>query len=162
MTGSCWAAGPTATSTGANSAVFTNWLWGGNLAMVCALVGTPFLPRVRGGILFLEDVNEPAYRIERMLYQLLQAGVLGRQRAIVLGEFTPIPVQPTDHGFGIAQVVAQLRGALDVPLLTGLPFGHVPRKLTLPVGAKALLTMRGGETQLQFHGHPTLPAGRLP
>lgn len=137
-------------------------LWGGNLAMVCALVGTPFLPRVRDGILFLEDVNEPAYRIERMLYQLLQAGVLGRQRAIVLGEFTPIPVQTTDHGFGMAQVVAQLRGELQVPVLTGLPFGHVPRKLTLPVGAKAQLTMRGGEAQLQFHGHPILPAGRRP
>jgi len=133
-------------------------LWGGNLALVTALVGTPFLPRVRGGILFLEDVNEPAYRIERMLYQLLHAGVLGRCRAVLLGEFSPMPAQATDHGFGLAAAIAQLRGRLDIPLLTGLPFGHVPRKLTLPVGARARLRARSGRIELAFSGHPTLPA----
>lgn len=133
-------------------------LWGGNLALVCALVGTPFLPRLRGGILFLEDVNEPAYRIERMLYQLLHAGVLARCRAIVLGEFAPVPAQATDNGYGLAAAIAQLRARLAVPLLTGLPFGHVPRKLTLPVGARARLRARSGRIELAFSGHPTLPA----
>jgi muramoyltetrapeptide carboxypeptidase len=131
-------------------------LWGGNLALVAALVGTPYLPRLRGGILFLEDVNEPAYRIERMLYQLLHAGVLARCRAVVLGEFAPVPAQATDNGFDLAAVVARLRTLLDAPVLTGLPFGHVPRKLTLPVGARARLRARAGRIALAFDGHPVL------
>lgn len=131
-------------------------LWGGNLALLAALVGTPYLPRVRGGILFVEDVNEPAYRIERMLIQLLHSGVLARCRAIVLGAFSPMPVQPTDNGFDLAAVIAFLRRQLDAPVLTGLPFGHVPRKLTLPVGARARLRARGGRIELAFSGHPRL------
>lgn len=131
-------------------------LWGGNLALVCALVGTPYLPRARGGILFLEDVNEPAYRIERMLYQLLQAGVLARQRAILLGAFSPLPALPNDNGFGLQQVIERLRELVRMPVLTGLPFGHVPRKLTLPVGAKSRLSVASGRILLTFSGHPTL------
>lgn len=131
-------------------------LWGGNLALVCALAGTPYLPRVSGGILFLEDVNEAAYRVERMLYQLLHAGVLARCRAVVLGDFTPVPAQPTDNGYHLATAIAQLRARLAVPVFTGLPFGHVPRKLTLPVGARARLVARAGRVELSFSGHPTL------
>jgi muramoyltetrapeptide carboxypeptidase len=131
-------------------------LWGGNLALVTALVGTPYLPRVRGGILFLEDVNEPAYRIERMLYQLLHAGVFSRCRAVVLGDFSPVPAQATDNGYGLAAAVAQLRACVGIPVLSGLPFGHVPRKLTLPVGARARLRARSGRIELAFTGHPTL------
>jgi muramoyltetrapeptide carboxypeptidase len=133
-------------------------LWGGNLALVAALVGTPYLPRVRGGILFLEDVNEPAYRIERMLCQLLHAGVLGHCRAVLLGRFAPVPVQAADHGYDLDAAIAWLRRSLDVPVLTGLPFGHVPRKLTLPVGARARLRARAGRIELSFSGHPTLRA----
>lgn len=132
-------------------------IWGGNLAMVTALLGTPYLPRIRGGILFLEDVNEPAYRLERMLYQLLHAGVLGRCRAIVLGDFSPVPAQANDNGFGLPEVVARLREIASCPVLTGLPFGHVPRKLTLPVGARARLVARAGRIELGFTGHPTAP-----
>jgi len=133
-------------------------LWGGNLALVTALLGTPYFPRVRGGILFLEDVNEPAYRIERMLYQLLHAGVFSRCRAVVLGDFSPVPVQATDNGYDLAAAIAQLRALLDIPVFTGLPFGHVPRKLTLPVGSSARLRARSGRIELSFSGHPTLRA----
>src|SRR5690606_2140333 len=63
-------------------------LWGGNLAIIASLVGTPYLPRIRGGILFLEDVGEHPYRVERMLTQLWHAGILARQKAILLGRFT--------------------------------------------------------------------------
>ena len=63
-------------------------LWGGNLAMLASLVGTPWMPQVDSGILFIEDVNEPPYRIERMLLQLLQAGVLDRQRLVLCGDFS--------------------------------------------------------------------------
>jgi len=118
-------------------------LWGGNLALICALLATPYFPKVRGGLLFVEDVNEPAYRIERMLVQLEQAGVLEKQKAILLGHFDPITAMPTDNGFSIEGVVARLRSRLAVPVITGLPFGHVPRKLTLPVGMKVGLELRG-------------------
>jgi len=131
-------------------------LWGGNLSMLCALMGTPYLPRVRAGILFLEDVNEAAYRIERMLLQLLHAGILQRQRAVVLGDFLPIPAMPNDNGFDLPGVVGYLRSVLDTPVLTGLPFGHGPRRVTLPIGASGRLQVRAGKATLQFRGHPVL------
>jgi muramoyltetrapeptide carboxypeptidase len=119
-------------------------LWGGNLALVCALLGTPYFPRLRGGILFLEDVNEPAYKIERMLVQLEQAGVLARQKAILLGHFDPVTPMPNDNGFSLDGVIARLRARLPCPVITGLPFGHVERKLTLPVGVRLDLHVRAG------------------
>jgi muramoyltetrapeptide carboxypeptidase len=131
-------------------------LWGGNLAMLVSVIGTPFMPRVRDGILFLEDVNEPAYKIERMLLQLLHGGVLQKQRAIVLGDFDPVTPMPNDNGFGLASVVERMRKSVGVPLYTGLPFGHVPRKLTLPVGGRARLAVRrGGRTTLELSRYPT-------
>ena len=63
-------------------------LWGGNLAILASLIGTPYMPPVEGGILFIEDVNEHPFRVERMIYQLHQSGILARQQALVLGEFT--------------------------------------------------------------------------
>lgn len=127
-------------------------LWGGNLALLCALLGTPYLPRVRGGVLFIEDVNEPAYKIERMLIQLEQAGVLGRQRALLLGRFDPVTPMPNDNGFSLAQVVAGLRERLALPVIEGLPFGHVPRKLTLPVGKRVRLRLAGTSARLTASG----------
>lgn len=126
-------------------------LWGGNLALLTALVGTKYLPKVRGGILFIEDVNEPAYRIERMLYQLLHAGVLERQKAVLVGDFDPITPMPNDNGFTVASALAQLRPLIDAPIVTGLPFGHVVNKATLPVGAPAALTVRAGQARLVTH-----------
>jgi muramoyltetrapeptide carboxypeptidase len=131
-------------------------LWGGNLALVCALVGTPFFPRVRGGILFLEDVNEPAYRIERMLLQLAQAGILQRQRGILLGAFHPVAPMANDNGYGLSSVIEFLRRRSRLPIITGLPFGHVARKLTLPVGGRAALTFRRGRAQLVLGRYPVL------
>lgn len=130
-------------------------LWGGNLAMVVHLVGTPFFPEVDGGILFLEDVGETPYRVERMLYQLHHAGVLARQRAIVLGHFTEYALSDNDGGYDMDAVVAQLRGACVVPVLTGLPFGHVRDKLTLPVGGRCDLAVRDGAATMRFsdYGH---------
>lgn len=120
-------------------------LWGGNLSIVCALLGTPFFPVVDGGVLFLEDVGEHPYRIERMLTQLLHAGVLGRQRAILLGSFNKFQLTPHDKGYNLKQVVAWLRSQVSVPVLTDLPFGHVPTKVILPVGRPVDLYVQGRE-----------------
>lgn len=124
-------------------------LWGGNLSIVAALVGTPYLPAVDGGVLFLEDVGEHPYRIERMLTQLLLAGVLARQRAVLLGAFTRYALTPHDRGFKMASVVQWLRAQLPgVPVLTGLPFGHVPTKVVLPVGRPVDMVVQGREALL--------------
>lgn len=123
-------------------------LWGGNLSVVQALLGTPHFPKVRGGILFLEDVNEHPYRIERTLLQLHQAGVLGAQKAIVLGAFTEYRKSPLDRGYTLKSAIAHLRSVCPVPILTGLPFGHVPTKVCLPVGRQATLSVQGRDAFL--------------
>jgi muramoyltetrapeptide carboxypeptidase len=125
-------------------------LWGGNLAMVAHLAGTRFMPDIDGGILFLEDVAEHPYRIERMLYQLFHAGILARQSAILLGAFTEYALNANDAGYDLDAAVAHIRERLAVPVYTGLPFGHVPDKLTLPVGGRCELVARDGRASLRF------------
>lgn len=127
-------------------------LWGGNLAVLSSLVGTPWLPSIKGGVLFLEDVHEHPYRIERMLTQLLHAGVLAAQKAIVLGQFTNYKLTPHDKGFKLLTVVAWLRSQLKIPVLTHLPFGHVATKVVLPVGAEVTLQVDGRDAFLLW-GH---------
>ena len=127
-------------------------LWGGNLAILAALTGTPWMPQIRGGILFLEDVHEHPYRVERMLTQLLHAGILGRQKAIVLGHFTNYKPVPHDKGFRLRTVVERLRTLVKAPVLTQLPFGHVATKVALPVGAKVEFAAEGREAFIVW-GH---------
>ena len=117
-------------------------LWGGNLTVLAGLVGTPYLPtqeQTHGGILFLEDVNEHPYRIERMLMQLLDAGVLENQRAILLGGFSAYRLYDNDRGYTLESAIETVSKRLpgNIPVLSGLPFGHQAEKLTLPVGAQA-------------------------
>ena len=114
-------------------------LWGGNLAIVNSLLATPYWPRIKGGVLFLEDVNEHPYRVERNLLQLHQAGVLDAQKAIVLGAVSGFRKSPLDRGYSLASMLARVRAATRTPILTGLPFGHVATKVTVPVGAKVRL-----------------------
>jgi muramoyltetrapeptide carboxypeptidase len=106
------------------------------------LIGTPYLPsnkQTQGGILFLEDVNEHPYRIERMLMQLLDAGILVNQSAILLGGFSAYRLYDNDRGYTLESAfnVISKRLPSNIPVLTGLPFGHQADKLTLPVGAQA-------------------------
>lgn len=123
-------------------------LWGGNLAMVQSLLGTPHWPKINGGVLFLEDINEHPYRVERALLQLHQAGVLARQKAVLLGDFSGWRKSPLDRGYTLKTMVAHLRSVCATPILTGLPFGHVPTKLTLPVGARVQLVVQGRDVLL--------------
>jgi muramoyltetrapeptide carboxypeptidase len=127
-------------------------LWGGNLAVLVSLLGTPFFPKVRGGVLFLEDVGEHPYRLERMLTQLLHSGVLAQQKAVVLGQFTNYKLVPHDKGFKLNTVVQWLRTQIAIPIVTGLPLGHVPTKVLLPVGAKVDLVLQGQEALMAW-GH---------
>jgi muramoyltetrapeptide carboxypeptidase len=131
-------------------------LWGGNLTVLCSLVGTPWMPSVQGGILFLEDVNEHPYRIERQLTQLLHAGVLAQQKVVVLGAFNRYALTPHDKGFKLQTVVDWLRSQLKVPVVTGLPFGHVPTKVLLPVGQRVELVTEGRDALLYWGHHEQL------
>jgi len=128
-------------------------LWGGNLAMVASLVGTPYLPDVQGGILFLEDIAEHPFRIERMLTQLWHAGVLQKQHAIVLGHFTDYRLAAHDNGYDLPAVVSWLRKTVKVPVVTGLPFGHVKVKATLPIGARVGIATEDGMAHLVLQEH---------
>lgn len=130
-------------------------LWGGNLAMLNSLIGTPWLPQVAGGILVVEDINEPVYRVERMLLQLAQAGILSQQRALILGSFSQAQPNDYDAGYNLQTMAAYLRSQLDIPIITGLAFGHEPQTVTLPLGAQAIL-QHSDSTLLTLSGHPTI------
>ncbi len=128
-------------------------LWGGNLAMVTALIGTPYMPKIKGGILFVEDVGEHPYRIERMLNQLAQAGILGKQKALLLGGFTEYKLAPHDQGYDLKSVIAYIRKTVGIPVITGLPYGHTAMKATLPIGAKIGLATEKGLAHLVLDEH---------
>lgn len=123
-------------------------LWGGNLSMLVNLLGShsfPSIDLIKNGTLFLEDVNEHPYRIERMLWQLLEAGILTSQKAILIGDFSAYKLSEIDHGYDLDTAINRinkefkLRGA-DTVILTGLPFGHIRNKATLPIGVPISLT----------------------
>jgi muramoyltetrapeptide carboxypeptidase len=136
-------------------------LWGGNLTMLTNLLGTPYFPHIDGGILFIEDVNEHPYRVERMLLQLLHAGVLGRQKALMFGDFSSYRLSDYDNGYDLNAMLAYIRTQLPIPVLTGLPFGHVPDKLTLAVGCSAHLISDANAFTLRMTGYPFIDPARI-
>ena len=128
-------------------------LWGGNLSVLTSMLGTPYFPQIKGGVLFLEDVGEHPYRVERMLTQLLHAGVLSQQKAVLMGQFNHYKLVPAhDKGFKLSTVVDWLSHQIKSPVLTGLPFGHVDTKVLLPVGARVDLVTEGRDA-LMVWGH---------
>ncbi len=131
-------------------------LWGGNLAMLAHLAGSRWLPAIDGGILFVEDINEHPYRVERLLLQLWHAGVLQKQRAILLGDFSGYKLSDYDNGYDFAAMAAWLADRTGLPVLQGLPFGHIRDKVTLPVGAECVLSSDAQGFRLQLSGYPNL------
>lgn len=129
-------------------------LWGGNLAVLTSLLGTPYFPNIQSGVLFLEDIGEHPYRLERMLTQWLHAGILAKQKAVLLGQFTNYKLTTHDQGYKLSSVINWLRTQLKVPILTELPFGHVPTKVCLPVGRMVSLVVEGRDA-LVLWAHDT-------
>ncbi|MFC0252050.1 muramoyltetrapeptide carboxypeptidase [Massilia consociata] len=134
-------------------------VWGGNLAMLVSLLGTPWFPRIDDGILYLEDIAEHPYRVERLLLQLHQAGVLARQRAIVLGDFSGYKLGANDNGYDFDTMLAYLRATLPVPVIHGLTFGHIPTRVTIPFGAQGQLDADACGFTLKLSDYPTLRSG---
>jgi muramoyltetrapeptide carboxypeptidase len=116
----------------------TGRLLGGNLALVTAIMGTPFQPRFPGAILYLEDIGEDPYRVDRMLTQLRGAGILARAAALLIGRFTDCsPRDTSSPSFTVTEVLEEYASASQRPSLAGVPFGHETVKMTLPVGIRA-------------------------
>lgn len=109
-----------------------------NLSLLVSLLGTPFMPNLGGAILVVEDVGEEPYRVDRMFVQLRNAGVLDEIAGLVLGTFTSCePKDPEKPSLTLGEILADVSGWLSVPMLRGLQYGHIPRKLTLPMGVRA-------------------------
>ena len=124
-------------------------LLGGNLAVLAALVGTPYLPDFDGAILFLEDINEAEYRIDRMLTQLALAGILGRVAGVVFGQCTDCrATEPSYGGFTLSQILKQHLEPLGVPAFQGALFGHVANQFSIPVGTRAEIDAEAGTIRI--------------
>ncbi|WP_323031026.1 LD-carboxypeptidase [Brachymonas denitrificans] len=136
--------------------------WGGNLSVLSSLAGSPWLPNVPGGILFLEDVGEQPYRIERMLQTLYLAGVFRQQQAIVFGTFRLSNERDLyDENYDLDTVIHTLRRLTGLPVLTGFPSGHIRDKVTMPLGYPAELQSGAQGYSVRFSGYPGLTASTL-
>ncbi len=113
---------------------------GGCLSLVCSLIGTPYLPNFDGALLLLEDIGEDPYRLDRMLNQLRLAGILNRLNGLILGEFKNCYTQDnTPLSLSLEQIINDLAGQLDIPIVAGFPYGHFKRRLVVPLGIEAIL-----------------------
>ena len=111
-------------------------LYGGNLTVICSLIGSDYLPNWEGKILFLEDVMEEPYSIDRMLTQLKLSGVLDQVNGVVLGSFRKCIAEEPDRSFTLEEVFKQHFTDISIPVFSGLQFGHTRNKMTFPVGVK--------------------------
>ena len=123
-------------------------LMGGNLSLLQCLVGTPHWPGLDGAILFLEDVGEDLYRVDRMLAHLRAAGVLAGLAGVAVGRFTQLQRHMSDGAFGFDEVLATYFEPLGVPVAFGFPVGHIDDQWTLPLGVRARLDAGAGELEL--------------
>lgn len=124
-------------------------LLGGNFSLLASLLGTRYLPGLRGAVLVLEDVDEAPHRVDRMFTQLHHAGILQSINGLVLGAFTDcVPSDPSKPHLTINQVLEEAVEQVRCPVLANLQYGHIPRKLTLPIGIQAILDSRNGTLKL--------------
>jgi muramoyltetrapeptide carboxypeptidase len=125
-------------------------LLGGNLAVLCSLLGTPFMPDLDGAVLLLEDVGERPYRIDRMLTSLRQSGALARLAGILLGAFTN--AEPGSDRMTVDDVLLDRLGDLGVPVLSGAPIGHIDDNEPVPLGALVELDSTAGTARFVSAG----------
>lgn len=120
-------------------------LLGGNLSVLSALVGTPWLPDFTGAILFLEETNEAEYRIDRMLSQLALSGILGKAAGVIFGQCTNCANPGEPYGnFTVFEVLEHHLGSLGVPAFQGAQIGHIPGQISIPVGIEAEIDANTG------------------
>jgi len=123
-------------------------LVGGNLTLLQALIGTPYAPDFDGAILFLEDVNEELYSVDRMLAHLRMAGMLNRLAGVIVGRFTEMKRGTDDGALGFDEVLETYLLPLRIPVAYGFPLGHIDDQWTLPIGVRARLDATAGEVEI--------------
>jgi muramoyltetrapeptide carboxypeptidase len=123
-------------------------LIGGNLSLIQCLIGTPWLPELDGALVFLEDVGEDLYRVDRALSHLRLAGVLNRIAGLMIGQFTEMRKGTGDGALGFDEVLEHYIVPLGIPAAYGFPIGHVDEQWTIPVGARARLDVNAGELNI--------------
>ncbi len=123
-------------------------LLGGNLTLLQCLIGTPFFPDLDGAILFLEDVNEDLYRVDRTLAHLRMTGALHRLAGVAVGRFTELRRHTNDGALGFDEVLETYFRPLGIPVAYGFPIGHIDDQWTLPLGVRARLDADAGEVEL--------------
>jgi len=123
-------------------------LAGGNLSLLQCLIGTPWAPDLRGAILFVEDVGEDLYRVDRMLAHLRAVGALAALAGVLVGRFTELKRQTGDGALGFDEVLSSYFLPLGVPVAYGFPIGHIQDQWTLPLGVRARLDAGTGEVEI--------------
>ncbi len=128
-------------------------LLGGNLSLLISLMGTPYLPRLRDAVLILEDVDEAPHRIDRMLAQLKNAGVLRNLSALLLGKFTDCnPSDPTKPHLTVDQVLREAADSVACPVIANVQYGHIPKKLTIPFGLRTTVDGKNRRIEVREAG----------
>jgi muramoyltetrapeptide carboxypeptidase len=123
-------------------------LIGGNLTLLHCLVGTPYFPEFDGALLFLEDVGEDLYRVDRILAHFRTLGILRQLAGAIIGRFTQMDRATSDGALGFDEVLATYFGPLGIPVAYGFPIGHIEAQWTLPLGVRARLDATAGELEL--------------
>jgi muramoyltetrapeptide carboxypeptidase len=128
-------------------------LVGGNLSLLACLMGTSFQPPMKDAILFLEDVDESPHRVDRIMAQLHNAGVLQKLEALVYGKFTDcVPGNSSDPSLTIDQIQEEFTQKIKCPVIANFQYGHIPRKLTVPIGLKARIDTKRGKIEVLENG----------
>ncbi|MEP3388708.1 MAG: LD-carboxypeptidase [Reichenbachiella sp.] len=131
-------------------------LVGGNLSLMCSLIGTPYDIDFKGKIVFIEEIGESPYRVDRMLTQLLNSGKLSEAKGVAMGVFRGCETKPDDPDFTLStsleNVLKDRFGHMNIPVLYGLPIGHIDDNATLPFGVQAELDVEKGSLRLLEKG----------
>ena len=131
--------------------VVQGFMWAGNTAVLSALAGTEFWPSREGAIVLLEEVNDPPYKIDRMLTQLIQAGFFKGVRGVVLGQLTDCET-PTPQGYSARDVAVEILSTLGVPVLADVQVGHGTLSRMIPIGAQAVLDVAAQNLRCRKRG----------
>lgn len=114
-------------------------LLGGCLSLICSLLGTRFLPDFQDSILVIEDIGEEPYQIDRNLVQLKLSGILNQIAGLVIGRFEDCAPKADSPSLTIEQILDDITVDLDLPIVAGLPYGHIDTKYTIPIGVRSFL-----------------------
>jgi muramoyltetrapeptide carboxypeptidase len=129
------------------------WLLCGNLTLIASLCGTPYLPKSSGAIMLIEEIGEEAYRVDRLLAQLWNSGMMKEIAGLALGAFTGTdPRRVSVDPLPIAEVFDEYVRRAGVPCISGVSYGHIERKLTLPLGVHATIDASRGTLRIQESG----------